>query len=222
MPEPKGFYTDKNGIRRPIMGKSSSSGVVALAGATALVVSAIAGGGSVGVGASSVAGESVSVRVSNAKQSASKGDSNKAWQRMRLRVTRPRAPEHYLDCVAHSFGEVREFFLRHPCRSLTRTLLPLADDAGNTAVVSIAWVRMPTSRAARELNSLDKRYGTGDVTAVAHDLLAADGIVFRGQHWDSRVKGNLLVRAEATQWQGSTSEEVLDGIAEVATMLPPP
>ncbi|CAM06469.1 hypothetical protein [Saccharopolyspora erythraea] len=60
---------------------------------------------------------------------------------MRLRVTRRRSPEHHLDCVLHSSGEVRDFFVGHPCRSPARTLVPLDVGAGNAVAVSIAWVR---------------------------------------------------------------------------------
>ncbi|WP_190819947.1 hypothetical protein [Saccharopolyspora pogona] len=216
------FRTRPDGTRYPINGRKGRGGVVAAAGATAVALAAYTGGGAVTSGAGSIAGESISIRTSNAKQSARNGQPDKAWQQMRLRVTRQRAPEHYVDCVLHSFGQVRDFFVETPCRSMTRTLVPLADEHGNTAVVSIAWVQMRTSGAARELDRLDYRDGTGDVTALGHSVLAAQGVSFTGEHYKSRVKGTLFVRAEAAPVSGNPDPALLEGMAQIAVLLPRP
>lgn len=216
------FYTDSQGRVRPINGKKGRGGLVAAAGATALAVTAVAGGGGATGGVSSVAGEQVSVRVSNAKQAARNGQSDKAWQRMRLRVSKQRSSDHQLDCVLHSFGQVQEFFINHRCRSLTRALIPLADEQGNTAVVSVAWVQTRRTRDARALNRLDYRDGTGDITALGNSALAAQGVSFTGEHYASSAKGTLFVRAEAAPVSGAPDPALLDGMAKVAVLLPRP
>ncbi|WP_258344925.1 hypothetical protein [Saccharopolyspora gregorii] len=219
---PDGFYTDSQGRIRPINGKKGRGGFVAAAGATALAVTAVAGGGGATGGVSSVAGEQVAVRVSNAKQAARNGQSDKVWQRMRLRVREQRSPDHQLDCIVHSFGQVQEFFVGHRCRSLTRTVIPLADEQGGTAVVSIAWVRTGSTRDARALNRLDRRDGTGDIRALGSSVLAARGVSFTGEHYESTAKGTLFVRAEAAPMSGNLPPALLDGMAEVAVLLPRP
>lgn len=217
------FYTDEQGRIRPINGKKGRGGLVAAAGATALAIAASSGGAAVTTGGmSSIAGESISLRTSNAKQVARKGQQDKAWRQLRLRAPRQRQPQQAFDCVVHSFGEVQEFLARTPCRSPTRTLVPLEDEDGNSAVVSIAWVHMRTPRAARALDRLDYRDGTGDLTALGHSTLASRGVWFTGEHYDSRVKGTLFVRAEAAPVSGAPAPELLEGVAEVAAQLPPP
>lgn len=216
-------YTDSKGRFRPIDGKKGRSGFAVAAGATALAMMAYSGGGAVTTGgASSVAAESISIRTNSGKKAARKGQHDKVWQQMRLKVRKQRSPQQHFDCALHSFGEVREFFVRAPCRSLSRTLVPLADEQGNTFVVSIAWVRMPTSRTARALDRLDYRDGTGDVTALGHNVLTSRGISFTGEHYEARVKSKLFVRAEAAPVSGNPAPELLDGSAEAASLLPPP
>ncbi len=54
----------------------------------------------------------------------------------------------------NSYGQVRDFFLRNPCKSLDRTLFTLADPDGNTFVVSVSWVRMRQRGDVRRLEDL--------------------------------------------------------------------
>ncbi|GGI83380.1 hypothetical protein GCM10011581_20770 [Saccharopolyspora subtropica] len=217
------FRSRPDGTKYPITGREGRGGVAVAAGATALAIAAYSGGGAATTGAAgSAVGESLAVRTSHAKQSARNGQQDKAWQRMRLRLKRQPSIEHHVDCVVHSFGQVQEFFVRNPCRSLTRTLVPLEDESGDSIVVSIAWVRMPTARQARRLDRLDYRDGTGDVTALGHHLLAAQGVSFTGEHYASDVKKTLFVRAEAAPVRGTPNPELLDAAAEVGVLLPPP
>ncbi|MFI0464842.1 hypothetical protein ACH347_12245 [Saccharopolyspora sp. 5N102] len=99
--------------------------------------------------------------------------------------------------------------------------IPLADEQGNTAIVSVAWVQKRSARDARA-DRLDYRDGTGDVTALGRSALTSQGVVFTGEHYDSDVKGTLFVRAEATPVSGRPAPELLDGMAEVAVLLPRP
>lgn len=59
--------------------------------------------------------------------------------------------------------------------------MPLEDEDGNSAAASIAWVHMRNPRAARALDRLDYRDGTGALTASGHSTLASRGLSFTGE-----------------------------------------
>lgn len=125
-------------------------------------------------------------------------------------------------CAQRSFGQVRTFFERTPCRHLTRQMIFGSDKHGNVAAVSLAWVRMGTERDARRVKLLDDRFGTGDIHAPGHQLLANDGIRFHGTHYASHRDRTLFVRAEATSASGTVPAETLTSAAAIAARLPLP
>ena len=231
VPGPKGFYTDEQGRTRPIFGESSGKAAGFVVAATTAVVVAssggVAGGGSAsgsmasGVLDSPAAAKEIKGRVNNAKSKASKGNRSQTWQRMRLRQAK-REVRRDVRCSVRSFGQVRSFFVRSPCRSLQRAVLALDDGRGNSYLLSIAWVRMSSSRQAADLKKLDDRHGTGDVAAPADLVLKSRGVEFTGRHYESRRKGGLFVRAEAVPLRGHPSSAALDGVPVVAVELPPP
>lgn len=159
--------------------------------------------------------------MNRAKSEAPKGDRGHTWERMRLRQAK-REVRRDLRCSVLSFGQVRNFFLRSPCRSLQRALLVLDDGRGNLSLLSIAWVRMSNARQTVDLKRLDDRHGTGDIAAPADPVLKSRGVEFMGRHYESRKKGTLFVRAEAVPLRGHSSSAVLDGLPAVAVELPPP
>jgi hypothetical protein len=210
-------------------GTTSSQVVV---GAVAAVVIASAGGGiGVGAGASagssggtaaeSVVGRNFASRKANGKRAARQGKTDEAWQRMGLRAAKKAAKQDF-ECLAHSFGRIREFFLGTPCMSLHRGLFAIVDEQGNTIIVSVAWVGFRTSRDARQFKSLDDTDGTGNVSPLGGALLGLADVRFTGQHYQSRRVGATTVIAEAESLSGVVADEVLDGIAEVAVWLPRP
>ncbi len=197
--------------------------------AAVLIASAIAGGGLAGsasVGGSgasvdSVVGQSIQVRTTSSKNAARKGRYSEAWRRMGLKAV-TREVKRELECAVHSYGQVREFFLRTPCRSLRRTLLVIGDADGNTVVVSIAWVRMLTAVSAERLKRLADTHGTGNVYPIASEVLELRGVRFTGQHYASRRTGSLVVIAETAPGSGHPDTKVLNGVAQVAAEFPPP
>lgn len=227
-----GRWRTIKGNRVCIVDKSAKPTVAV---AAVLIVASVAGGG-VGVAASaggaavdSVAAQSIQVRVTNSRNAARKGRYSETWRRMGLRVvtraiTREirREVQRELECTAHSYGQVREFFVRTPCRSLQRTQPVLCDAQGNTIAVSIAWVRMPTAVSAERLKRLTDANGTGNVTPIAGEVSEARGVRFTGQHYASRRTGSLVVIAEAAPGSGPQSTEMLNGVAQVAAEFPPP
>jgi hypothetical protein len=142
------WITLPDGRRVPIRPKKGSRRVAVAS--VVLVVSAVVGSGGVGIAVST--GGPSAVRVKSGKDAARKGHGEEAWRRMGFRSLK-REVEQDLDCVAHSFGQVRELFIHEPCRSLQRELRGFIDPYGNTIVVSITWVRMLTpDRHPRSLN----------------------------------------------------------------------
>ena len=189
----------------------------------ALIASAIAGG--TAVGAAPVGGataevtvtQSLSVRITNSKKAARQGRHSEAWLRMGLRSV-SRQVRHDPGCAAHSFGQVRKCLLAEPCRGLQRSLFKISDNKGRTIVVSVAWVRMPSTVSARHLKRLVDKPGTGNISPIADDALV--GVRFTGKHYASRRTGSVVVIAEAAAGSGQPGAAVLNGLAEVAAEFP--
>lgn len=207
------------GGSKPGTGKA---GAVVAAGVLAISVAAGSGGLSLGGGASTSV-ESVGTNLTRAKsegrKSARKGDTDGAWRQLNMRTLK-RTAKPALECVSHSFGQVREHFARNPCKSLDRTLFAIADERGNVAVVSVAWVGFRNRRDAGEFKKLIDVHGTGDITPLATPLLDLADIRFTGLHYQSRPDGSTVVIAEAETASGQVSGEVLDAVADVASWLP--
>lgn len=223
-------FITKNGKVIPITGKGKGGGGVVVAGVLALGVFA-SSGGAVSLGGGAAGGEAVNVgsgtssvqlraRKAEGQKSARKGDADGAWQRMGVRQMR-RTPRHQAQCVAASFGEVREFFTRTRCTSLERALFAVADQAGNTAVVSVAWVGMGSASDARKFHTLIDRHGSGDIQPLGAPLLDLADVRFTGLRYGSDRDGKTVTVAEAENAVGGGFDhDTLDAIAEVAACLP--
>ena len=196
---------------------------------TAIVVtSGLASGGvatTAAVGSiDSVVGQSIKTRTTNGKESARKGQYDETWKRLRLKSPRQTLKQinREFQCALRSTGQVQQFFVREPCRSLQRTLIPLADEHGSTIVVVIAWVQMANASSAIRLHDLIDRDGTGGIQPPADALLEYNGIVFTGRYYAVHRSGDLVTIAEATPWRGQPSGAALDSIASVSAEFPSP
>ncbi|MCX2953067.1 hypothetical protein [Lentzea sp. NEAU-D7] len=201
---------------------TGKAGAVVAAGV--LAVSLTAGGGlSLGGGASTTVAESAGVNLTRAKsegrKSARNGDADGAWRQLNMRTLK-RTAKPALECVSHSFGQVRDHFVRNPCRSLDRTLFAVGDDRGNVAVVSVAWVGFRNRRDAGEFKRLIDVHGTGDISPLATPLLGLADIRFTGLNYHSRTDGTTVVIAETESASGRVSRETLDAMADMASWLP--
>jgi hypothetical protein len=222
-----GHWITKNGQRIYINGNGKKKGeaiAVAVLLASALVSSggaalsaATASGGAV----ESVIGQSIQTRITSSSNAARRGQYREAWRRMGLRAI-SREIRRELQCAVHSYGQVQQFFLRTSCRSLQRALLVIGDADGDTAVVSIAWVRMHNASRAARLQQLVDTDGTGNISPIASAVLEARGVQFTGEHYASRRTGSLVVIAEAAPNTGQLEAEVLDAAAQVAVVFPSP
>ncbi|GAB3582765.1 hypothetical protein GCM10027445_56530 [Amycolatopsis endophytica] len=215
---PDGFYRDPQGRIRPRHNKKGGAAALAAVAAGALV----AGGTGLSTGGGAALESPPSAQGKSAgKDAARKGQRQQAWSRMGLRQLRQTARAE-LTCTAHSYGQVREFFARHPCRKLDRVLLAIGDTRGNTVVVSIAWVRMPSAGSADDLKDLADTDGTGNVEPLAASALDLTGVEFTGEYYGSRRSGSLVVIAEAAPGGGHPGPATMDDAAEVAAEFPPP
>ncbi|ADJ47924.1 hypothetical protein AMES_6099 [Amycolatopsis mediterranei S699] len=206
-------------------GRWIKTGGVFGAAVLATVVAAASGGDvvtSVGAGLDAATTKSVSEADAAAgKKAARKGDRAEAWRRLALKELKKEIKKD-LRCTVQSFGQVQQFFLRHPCDKLDQLLFVVQDRNGNTIAGSVAWVKMPSAESAGQLRKLEDVYGSGDVTPFGSEVLAAGGFRFTGKHYRSRPDGKLVVIAETDPIKGHPSDAFLKQVADVADVLPPP
>ena len=130
---------DRNQPRGPD-GKWIKKGGVFGAAVLATVVAAANGGDvvtSVGAGLDAATTRSVSdADTANGKKAAQKGDRAEAWRRLTLKEIRKQIKKN-LRCAVQSFGQVQQFFLRHPCDKLDQLLFVVQDRNGNTIAGSV-------------------------------------------------------------------------------------
>jgi hypothetical protein len=207
---------------RWIKGKASGGvlGAALLAG-----MMAAAGGGdattSVGAALDTAAGQStINAETSSSQEAAKKGDETEAWRRMALNEFKHDVKRE-LRCAVQSYGQVQQFFLRHPCDKLDQLLFAVSDTHGNIVIGSVMWVKMPSSAAAAQFKQLEDTYGTGDVTPVGTEALELGGVHFTAKHYKSRPDGSLVVIAETEPVRGKPSNTLLQEVATVADVLPP-
>lgn len=204
-----------------------SAGVLAVGTVSAVAMSGSGGAAasSSGAGAGGVAAESASLpgnfaaRVSKGKKSARKGKVDDAWRDLNVRELKGQAKKA-LDCAVNSYGQVTQFFLRNPCKSLDRKLFTLADAAGNTFVVSVSWVRMRDRGDVGDLKALIDTDGTGSVAPLGFAVLKNQGVRYTGTPFESRPKGNLLVVAEGAVVSGKLDPALVEAAVQVAVELP--
>jgi hypothetical protein len=213
-----GGGSDKGTSSNVVVGTVAAIAIASAGGGVGAGVGAVSGSSS-GTVAESVAGRNIAAKKANGKKSASRGKADEAWERMGMRGVRKKVQRN-LPCVVNSFGQVREFFLRTPCKALDRALFAVDDGRGDLVVVSVAWVSFRTRAAAERFKDLDDTYGTGNITPLGGALLGLADVRFTGQHYQSRRAGTMIVIAEAEPLDGTQEDIVLDTVAEVAMLLP--
>ena len=138
-------------------------------------------------------GADVGVRVKIKARDRSSRSPMRRLQRVGLRV-QPRLEATDNDCVAHSYGEVRQFFVSIPARRLYRSLLEVR---GGLVLVAVAWVDMPDEANAIKLKRLLDRPGTGNITELSRERRRYRNVRFDGEHYASRREGATVVNAQA-------------------------
>ncbi|MEU4249333.1 hypothetical protein AB0F15_18170 [Amycolatopsis sp. NPDC026612] len=206
-------------------GKWIKKGGVFGAAVLATVVAAAGGGDvvtSVGAGLDAATARSASdADTANSKKAARKGNRAEAWRRLALKEIKSEIKKN-LRCAVQSFGQVQQFFVRHPCDKLDQLLFVVRDKNGNTIAGSVMWVKMPSAESAAQLRKVEDTYGSGDVTPFGTQVIEAGGFRFTGKHYRSRLDEELFVIAETDPIKGRPSDAFLKQVADVADVLPPP
>ncbi|OLT46395.1 hypothetical protein BJF85_17200 [Saccharomonospora sp. CUA-673] len=210
---------------RDSKGRWTKKRSVAVVGVTAVVAyGPVTGGMTAGTGGMSMkAGmtQASPQAFTKSTQAVKKGRPAQALRHLKLK--RPaRKVERALECGINSYGEVQRFLIRNPCRSLDRSLFTLDDEHGNRMVVSISWVRMPTSAQAARLRRIADVYGTGNVSPLPGHVVGAGDIEWTGRNYDSRRMRQTTVIAETEPVHGEIDPEYLDNVAELAVHFPRP
>ncbi|MEY7972039.1 hypothetical protein AB8O38_08565 [Saccharomonospora xinjiangensis] len=213
----RGRWTKRSGA---LVASTTLAITVAYGPAGVTGVTGVSGGSGVASMQSSLS-QVVRTKLAKGKRSAAKGHRNTTWKRLDLERI-----DEKLDraggCALHSYGQVQRFLTRTPCHSLRRMLFLLGDGHGNRIVVSVSWVRMRGTAAARELRGLADVDGTGNITPLSGAIVGAGTIRWTGRYYDSRRSGSLVVIAETEPVRGNPHPGFLDGVADVAAELPRP
>lgn len=101
------------------------------------------------------------------------------------------------DCAATSYGAVREFFERHPCSALHRSLLEVRDREGDVVLVAIASVEMPDDDEAADLKSLLDSPGSGNIVELSRERGRYRAVRYTGDAYASRREGAVVTNAQA-------------------------
>lgn len=225
------FRTRPDGSKYPITPKKGAGAAAAAVMVGSVVAIGAGGAGGVAVGgavdsavgnaANQIVGKAVRARVNRAKLSARSGRRAEAWARMGLKQVKQQIDQQF-QCAIHSYGQVRQFFVGSPCESLNRELIAVVDDAGNTFLVSVSWVEMPSVDQAEQLQEIADTYGTGNVSPIASAVLGLGDVRYTGEFYDSRIEAELVVIAESAVLTGRPDPDMLEGAAQVAAQLPAP
>ena len=200
-----------------------AGGAVGAALVATLMSAAVGGdvGTSIGAGLDAASSQSTAdAETASSREAAKKGNDTEAWRRMALKEIK-KDVQRQLQCAVQSYGQVRQFFVRHPCDKLDQKLFAVSDPKGDVVAGLVMWVKMPSSALAAQLKQLEDTYGTGDVTPFGTEVLELGSFRFTGKHYKSRLDGSLVVIAETEPAHGQPSNTLLKNVAEVADVLPP-
>jgi hypothetical protein len=201
---------------------AKGTGIVVAAVAIALVLANYEDDdGGAAAGSAPGARTASAAQFAASRQAMLRGEATVAWSRLGMARTPGDARRRDTDCAAHSYGQVRRYLSRVPCRSMDRVLFTVDDKGGNTITIAVAWVRFGTPAGAREFKQIDDLWGTGQVRPLPGATLGLPDVRLSGQHYASRREGSLAVVAEAEEVaDGELDDAFLDDIAEVAVLLP--
>jgi hypothetical protein len=120
------------------------------------------------------------------------------------------------DCEAHSYGAVRRWFAEHACEALFRTSFAVDSAGGETVLVAVAWVDMPTEESAREFHDLVDGDGTGNVTELTRERGRYTEVRFTGEHYESSRDGTTVVNVQAQPVEPGPGSGELEEIVQDA------
>ena len=215
-------FITKNGKPIPLNnggGKGKGGGA-----ALAVVLAVAVGTGGTAVGVSASGGSASSASASSSSSGARSGQARqRSSVNVRLRLEQrgfhvePRFDEG-ADCVARSYGAVREYFRDEPCTGLSRALFEVRDRQNNVVLFAVAWVEMPDSASARQFHDLVDRHGTGNVTELSRDQGRYRNVRFSGEYYTSRRDGTTVVNVQAQPvGRAAVAAGLVGTVADAAT-----
>jgi len=155
------------------------------------------------------------------REAMARGESAVAWSRLGLTAAPGTPKRRDRDCVAHSYGQIRDYLRRVPCQWVDRLLFTVDGEGGDPIAVAVAWVGFATPGQAAEFRRIDDTWGTGQVRPLPGATVGLPDVRLSGQHYASRQVGAVTVVAEAEEAGGGQLRDAfLDDIAGVAVLLP--
>lgn len=201
------------------MAKGKGAGMILLAGALALAL-ANADQDAGPASGSSGGGQVVTNSVAASREAALRGDIAAMAQRLGMTAS-ARGHRHNVNCAAFATGQVRQYLLRTPCRSMDRVLFTIREAGGGTIAIAVAWVDFATAAQARGLRRVDDAPGTGQVNPLPGSTANIPNVHLTGRHHRSRQVGTTAVLADAEPVvAGQQTDALLDELARIAVLLP--
>ena len=128
-------------------------------------------------------------------------------------------------CAGHAYGDTAAFFAEFDCTGLSRALYSTQID-GAAVVVAVARGQMPDTGAARELQALTDRNGSGNVSDLLREGVRYTGSpdALSGAEYASAVSGTAVTIVESA-WVDENTEgaaTLVDAAADAGLTLPVP
>lgn len=140
------------------------------------------------------------------------------WERKGYQVNTKTRPS--TKCEAHSYGQVRDFFVAHRCEYMIRSYGEFLDTKGDAILVAFSWVEMPTQgEATRYLGLVDKG-ATGNVTELTRDTWKYRNVKFTGLGYKSDIQGrgvwNIQLEPVGRRLSNPLLREIRDEVLHAA------
>jgi hypothetical protein len=128
-------------------------------------------------------------------------------------------------CAGHAYGDTAAFFAGLDCTGLSRALYSTQVD-GAAVVIAVARVQMPDTGAARQLQALTDRNGSGNVSDLLREGVRYTGspAELSGAEYASAVSGPTVTIVESA-WvdeDAAGSSAAIDAAADAGLSLPVP
>ncbi|WP_116451301.1 hypothetical protein [Blastococcus litoris] len=128
-------------------------------------------------------------------------------------------------CAGHAYGDTADFFAGLDCTGLSRALYSTQVE-GAAVVVAVSRVRMPDTGAARNLQALTDRNGSGNVSDLLREGVRYTGSPdeLSGAEYASAVSGPAVTIVESAWVDEETagSSAAIDAVAEAGLSLATP
>ena len=125
-------------------------------------------------------------------------------------------------CLGHAYGDTADFFTGTDCTGLSRALYSAVVDA-EPVVVSVVRVQMPDPAAARALQTMTDRVGSGNVSDLLREGVRYTGspAELSGAEYASAVAGSgvTIVESAWVDENAMGTSARMDQVAEAALAL---